>query len=976
MEGLVARRKAGDTMATGRSPFVGRERELAALSQRLAEAGRGEGGVVFISGEPGIGKSRLLLEFQACAQAAGWLVLSGRAYDTEGMPPYLAFAEAIAQHLRAGADDDDVRRLAEAAREVALLVPELREHLPDSGDRPSLGPEATRYRLFEAVSDFFLRLSATGEATGLLLCLDDLHWADRSTLLLFQHLTRKLRGARVLVVGTFRTEEVDHSRRLFEVLAELAREQQEQLLTLARLSPDETSSLVAGLSGATPSAALVRAIHHQTEGNPFFVQEVVRHLQGQEHGLAGAAPRPEDWGLSEGVREVIGRRLSRLDLETQRLLESAAVLGDGFDVALLRIVAGSDAVTVMRALEEAELAGMLREQGRSYAFGHALIRQVIYEGLSLPRRQALHLRAAEAIETIHAAGLDRHLSALATHYRLAGAAADPAAGKALRYSKLAAEQAEAASSWDEAARHYEACLTLMAASEEALDLDEASLLLRHGSAARYAGDLRKGWQSLMRSLDLFRARKDAEGAGHAALVAMAMPLQAPVARRIAVLDLALGTEGERDPAIEAALLAHRAVNLGFPAGDADADRAEALCKLTAAPEASGLANEYRGSAAWLTNQPEESCRLHKAAVNELLEHGLRATACHPFTFYLQALKVTGRLDDFEAATLRYEKLAREIGDTVHITNAGFEITCLAFLRGDFATVLARLSDGNYGRPTLAVCLAEARGELAGIEKLVVPIEEVPDVDLLILGATVPRAEAFFLAGDHEAAKVELARMEELVPRIHVDTWGELLAAPALIALGSDEAIHAMYERYSARPGMRATSTGSVDRIRGQLALRLGLVDEAAEWFRFGLEWCERERCPVEAGLCLLGVANVAEHRGNHAEAITLFDRASALFSQYGAKGYLDRAIAAREALMARGSIRSFRPSYPGGLTAREVEVLRLIAQGKSNREIGVELVLSLRTVERHMVNIYSKLDIHSKAQATAYAFRHDLAPSL
>jgi predicted ATPase len=394
----------------GRSLFVGRERELAALTERLEAAARGEGGVILVSGEPGIGKSRLLLEIQARARAAGWLVLSGRAYDTEGMPPYLPFAEAIAEYLRTAADEDASQRLAGGAREVAVLVPELSDHLPDAGDRPSLDPATTRYRLFEAVSDFFLRISATSEATGLLLCLDDLHWADRSTLLLFQHLTRKLRGARVLVAGTFRTEEVDRSRALFDVLAELAREEQDQRVTLARLSRDETSSLVGSLSGAAPAPALVRAIHQQTEGNPFFVQEVVRHLQGQEHGLAGAGPRPEDWGISEGVREVIGMRLSRVGTETRRLLASAAVLGDGFDAALLGAVDGSEAVTIMQALEEAGLAGTLRDEGGSYVFGHPLIRQVIYEGLSIPRRQGLHRRAAEAIETIHAARLDPHLS--------------------------------------------------------------------------------------------------------------------------------------------------------------------------------------------------------------------------------------------------------------------------------------------------------------------------------------------------------------------------------------------------------------------------------------------------------------------------------------------------------------------------------------------------------------------------------------
>jgi tetratricopeptide (TPR) repeat protein len=392
------------------------------------------------------------------------------------------------------------------------------------------------------------------------------------------------------------------------------------------------------------------------------------------------------------------------------------------------------------------------------------------------------------------------------------------------YSKLAGEQAEAATAWDEAARHYEACLTLMAASEAAHDVDEAGVLLRHGSAARYAGELRTGWRSLLRALEMFSARKDANAAGRAALVAMS--IEAPLARRIAILDLALGTEGERDPAIEAALWAYRALSLGFPAGDADANRAEALCRVTDAPEASGLANDYRGRAAWLTNQLEESVRLHKAAVDELLEHRLHETACEPFGMYVTALMVTGGLDDSQAAALRYEELAREIGDTVHIDNALFEIASHAFLRGDFATadvVIAQVSDAQYERPMLTVSLAEARGELAGIEKLVVPMATVTKVDVLILTNTVPRAQAFFLAGDHEAAKVELARIEEFVPRQTVDPWVELMAAGALIALGPDKAVRATYERYRERPFLRAMSTGSVDRIRGQLALRLGLV---------------------------------------------------------------------------------------------------------------------------------------------------------
>jgi ATP/maltotriose-dependent transcriptional regulator MalT len=949
------------------SRFVGRERELDLLCSRLEAAGRGEGGVVLVSGEPGIGKSRLLLEIEARAQAAGWLVLSGRAYDTEGMPPYLAFAEAIGQYLRSAADDEAGRRLAAAAREVAFLVPELAEHLPDAGDHRSLGPEATRYRLFQAVSDFFLRLSATSEANGLLLCLDDLHWADRSTLLLFQHLARKLQGARLLVVGAFRTEEVVRSRPLFDVLAELARGQQDQRLALARLSPAETSSLVASLSGETPPTALAAAIHHQTEGNPFFVQEVVRHLQGQEHGLAGAGTRPEDWGLSEGVREVIGRRLSRLGVETQRLLESAAVLGDGFDAALLRTVASSDAAAATQTLEEAEQAGMLREQANSYVFGHPLIRQVIYEGLSLPRRQELHLRAAEAIETIHAARLDPHLAALATHYRLAGAA-DPE--KVIDYATRAGDRAAAAFAFDEALRLYDMALeTLELRGDGGPEAIAAELGVKRGNALSGLGrwtEARAAYETATAGLSDQR-RADV-------LLMLANTIwrdtgdDVASSRRYAglALDLAVGL-GRRD--LEAAALALLA--------QCDWGDGEIKSSLARYEKAYSLGENLPGA------------RQHQGFPN------------FPVVLYL-----VGRIDEAIERSRETLASAREAEDATSIilqsANLGLALTAAgryAEALGAFAEARerARAHGGTGVRQVLARAVGMSTAvhmEVFDFARAEATAEEARDIGRSSNNILPVVSEGIDLIciytsrgelGRADALAREVVEQIELGTRGHRILWrGRLAAARAELALARNDWREALslagdsieLARAMGRPKYEALSLTA----RGRALAGLGRKREAIGDLQHAVAVARPVGNPAMLVRLAASLLAVEGDAALATEARQAADRVLGALPNEDMRRSFEAAEAVQLVCRLTGAkgahLVPARPSYPDGLTEREVEVLRLIAQGKSNREIGAELVLSLRTVERHIVNIYSKLGIHSKAQATAYAFTHGLAQPL
>ncbi|MDP9224759.1 MAG: AAA family ATPase, partial [Actinomycetota bacterium] len=433
-EGPKAGPRVGET-----GSFVGRQREFETLVSALDESIAGRGRLVMVVGEPGIGKTRIALELANHAALRRAEVLWGRCYESEGAPPYWPWVQAIRSYVR-DHDSEHLRAVMGAgAINIAEIVDDVRDRLPDLGVRPSTqDPKQARFRLFDSIAAFLRNAS---EFQPLLLVVEDLHAADTDSLLLLEFLASQLLGAKLLLLGTYRDVEVTRQHPLTNVLAELARTQPFERILLRGLSEDEISDFVATRSGVSPLPDLVAALHARTEGNPLFVTEVVRFLAEEGQLEPDAAITRSSWQarIPERAREVIGQRLNRLSEASMQALTLAAVIGRSFPFEQLRPLL--DDLTedqLVEALEEGLGFRLIEEipdtVGR-YQFAHALIRETLIGELSTARRVRLHARIAEVLEELYGREADDYAAELAYHFGEAATVLGPE--KVVRFSQLA-----------------------------------------------------------------------------------------------------------------------------------------------------------------------------------------------------------------------------------------------------------------------------------------------------------------------------------------------------------------------------------------------------------------------------------------------------------------------------------------------------------------------------------------------------------
>ena len=403
-----------DALARGR--LVARGPELAEARELWHRALEGRGHCLLLSGEPGSGKTRLAREVIVQATLHGAVVLSGACYEYEAATPYLPFVEAFRRWVREQKDDAKLREaLGESASQIAKLAPEIEARLGPFPAGNELPAHEERLLFFDAVTNVLARLA---QRQGLLFYLDDLHWADSGTLLLLGHLLRQLRGERVLIAASYRDTELDRAHPLARALVDWNRERFTTRIVLKRFNAEETRAQIAALLDENMSGDFSQAVYRETEGNPFFVEEVVKALveQGSVRRESGRWQRCElvDLVIPQSVKEAIGNRLDRVSPECNETLRAAAVLGKTFTVdELVAAVDGQNENKLLDALDEAVGAQLLAADGsEAFVFTHDKIREVLYEELNPPRRRRLHLRTAEGLERHREKAGEKGLGAL------------------------------------------------------------------------------------------------------------------------------------------------------------------------------------------------------------------------------------------------------------------------------------------------------------------------------------------------------------------------------------------------------------------------------------------------------------------------------------------------------------------------------------------------------------------------------------
>jgi DNA-binding CsgD family transcriptional regulator/tetratricopeptide (TPR) repeat protein len=977
------------------SRLIGRVAELAELEAALHDAAAGRPSLAFVAGESGVGKSRMVAEFARRTRDTGARVAIGECVELgDEELPYAPIVSVLRSLAREG--DSVLDELPAGVRaELATLLPELgRGPGPDGADPDQLrGNETTlgQPRLFEALLTL---LDHLGREQPFALVLEDIHWADRSTRAFLVFLGRSLWTERVLVIATYRSDELHRRHPLRPLLAELERDTRSRRIELTRLSRDELADLLDDILGGPPDAELVERLYARSEGNPLFTEELL------------AARLDGRGGLPSTLRDALMVRIERLSEPAQevlRLLSAARVLSHDV-LADASGLGGAELRAVVR--EAAESNVIVADSRGRYQFRHALLREVVHDDLLPGEHAELHLALARALEAqVQETGEDALITAgIAHHYLSAGCQRE-----ALVASVRAADAAERVHAHGEAGALLERALDLWSRvpdAEKEIGCDRNTLVLRAARALSNDGAHVRAEALLKHAVAEVDEQRDPR-------------LAAALLELLSRAQWALGRAEDARAAVA------RAVEL-LPEDDPSPERARILSR--------------QAKIAMLQGRFSEVLPFARAA----LEAGTQANADGPRADALNtmglALVLLGEVEE-GSARLReaiaispngFERTSAwaNLADALHLVGRSRE----AFAAAEQG--LADTTGPGRGSEWLTMTLGEIGWDLGewGAARRRMPPADRRHIGIIFAYAELKRAEVALADAEHEPARASLDRVADIVAGSREPQFiglaaslrgelerrgGDLAAARAAVDDGLD-AIEFCSEDLS-RIALLAETGARIEADAAQRARDLGDAEaerEAiarAEGFVLRNEGCATEGRPVEAARLASAQAHLARARGAadpaldadaatawraverpYPAAIAELQRAETLAvagDREAAAAQLASVLAAADALGApwlraeadglAGRARLSLPAVAGpepaavaepgadpfGLTPRERQVLALVADGATNREIGAQLYMAEKTASVHVSRILAKLDVRSRTAAAAVAHR-------
>jgi len=933
------------------------------MAGRLAAARAGRGAVVLLGGEPGIGKTTLAAEVADKARRDGMVAAFGRCREDGDAPPYRPWVQVLRQVLAAPG------RPLPSSRRDRLLAPLLGSADDGSWDEPG---KPDRFRLFDAM----VSALAWPGSPGVLAVIDDLHRADDASLAFLRYLAMEVHPLPLVVLGAYRDTEAGPGHPLMAAVGAMADGGALEVLALQGLADAEVRTLVARHAGPVP-AGVADQVVTRAEGNPFFVVEMARLLRsalGELSEVAGTVIPPT-------VREVISHRLAGLPAESRRALRAAAVLGRDFGRLPLTATLGASPVAVTGALQPAAAMGLIVAEGTSgYSFTHALVQEAIYDALPAGERTALHGRAAAALAALHRDD-DETVSALAYHSYRASLGGDPSA--ALAHVLAAGRRAGQRLAFEEAARWLECALELTGQAP-ADSGEHMALLCEAADAEVSAGAAAVARSHYESAADLARRQGDGAMLGRAALgvgatVVTAGKVDWPLVRLLEEADASA-----RDLTTRASLQSRLAIELYWHQGGGPS-RQRSLAALAAA--------EASGSTAALTvalharqftlRSPDHLDE--RIAIGERLT-GLAASAGNTDLSFQGAVWLAAdvlRRGDL----LRFRSLAAALEVLAARSQRPLWRWYATVMRAQLAAVEGRVDDafeatetaGSLGRQLgVEVAAAYRIGQLSVLHRerhgLAPLLEEIQGVSARLPYFVTLRALAALAAattGRHRAAAWEVDRLSghdfAAVPKdaLWVATIALLLEASAISRSPHTRTLVGLLTPHRGTLVVQGLPScwGSADRFVGRGQLALGDLQAAEAALADALAMESELGAPVFLARTKVDLARLRRQCGNRRQAAALAAEAAAAAELL----HLD-ALAAE----ARGVTADAGPaSIP--LSRREQEVLALVSEGGSNKDIASSLVISLNTVERHLANIYAKLGVRGRAEAAAYAVRAGLA---